>query len=123
MLMITLSPQLVGELNQMATEQAVPLEQFLRQATRSYLRQLEREKIKAESRAYQAHHAQLLQSHAGQYVAFHHGQMVDSAAEFEPLHHRIRQRFGRQAVLIRQVTPEAERVLTIRSPHLERDRS
>ncbi len=83
-------------------------------------RQLERQKIKAEVKAFQAMHAGLVKQYLGEYVALHNGQVVDHDSQFEALHSRIRQRFGANPILLRQVTLEAERILTLRSPHLER---
>jgi hypothetical protein len=88
---------------------------------RTYLRQLERDKIRAEVEAFRAMHPDLVKQYSGKYVALYKGQLVDHDEDFQALHHRIRQRFGRQPVLLRQVTSEPERVLVIRSPRLERN--
>lgn len=118
---VTLPPQLMAELAQAATEQATKPEELLAQAVRAYLRQLERDKIKAEVETFRALHLELVKHYLGKYVALHKGQLVDHDEDFQALHSRIRQRFGRQPVLLRQVTSEPERVLVIRSPRLERD--
>jgi hypothetical protein len=55
----------------------------------------------------------------GEYVAIHNRQVVDRDREFQMLHTRIRQRYGRQAVLIRKVEPLADRELVFRSPRFE----
>ena len=117
---ITLSPQLMNELIQVAANRAVRPEELVENALRVYLRQLDHEKIKAEAEAFRKMHAALVGQHLGQYVAIHQGQLVDHDADFQALHHRIRQQFGRQSILLRQVTTEPERVLTVRSPRLER---
>ncbi len=83
-------------------------------------RQLERNKIKAEVKVFQAMHAELVKQYWGEYVALHNGQVVDHDPQFEALHGRIRERFGPKPILLRQVTTETERILTMRSPHLER---
>ncbi len=111
-----LSPELTGELEQVAAARDVKPEDLLAEAVRSYLRQLERDKIKAEAEAFRQLHPQLVTQYLGQYVAIHQGQLVDHGPEFEALHRRIRRQFGRQAVLIRRVTPEPERVLVMHSP-------
>ncbi len=116
---ITLSPQLIAELEQAASEQAMNPEQLLEDAVRTYLRQLERDKIKAEAEAFRQLHPELVKQYLGRYVAIHNGKVVDHDPDFQALHQRIRQRFGRQAVLLRQVTPEPERTLVILSPRLE----
>lgn len=113
---ITLSPQLAAELEQIASEQAVKPEELLEDAVRAYLRGLERDKIKAEAAAYRKLHSELVKQYLDRYVAIHDGNVVDHDEDFQELHQRIRQRFGRQPVLLRQVTTEPERVLVMRSP-------
>ena len=44
--------------------------------------------------------------------AIHNGKVVDHDQDFQSLHSRIRQRFGRQPVLLRRVEAEPERVWT-----------
>ncbi len=117
---ITLQPQLIEQLKQIAAEQAVRPEELLETAVRTYLRQLEREKIQAEAEAFHSMHAELAGKYLGQYVAIHSGKVVDHDEDFQSLHSRIRQRFGRQPVLLRRVEAEPERVLVFRSPQLER---
>jgi predicted transcriptional regulator len=118
---ITLSPQLINELEQVAEEQAVKPEEILENAVRVYLRQLEHKKIKSEAEAFRIMHVELAKQYLGQFVAIHNGQLVDHDEDFQALHSRIRQRFGRQPILLRRVTIEPERVLIMRSPRLERD--
>ena len=117
---VTLQPELVEQLQQVASEQAVMPEELLETAVRTYLRQLEREKIKAEAEAFRSMHAELAEKYVGQYVAIHDGNVVDYDEDFQALHSRIRQRFGRQPVLLRRVEAEPKRVLVFRSPRLER---
>ena len=117
---VTLQPELVKQLQQVASEQAMLPEELLETAVRTYLRQIEREKIKAEAEAFHNMHAELVEKYLGQYVAIHNGKMVDQDEDFRSLHTRIRQRFGRQPVLLRRVEAEPERVWTFRSPRFER---
>src|SRR5688572_20003996 len=113
MSILTLSPQLTAQLEQIATEQAVNPEQLLEDAVRIYLRQLERDKIKVEAEAFRKLHPELVEQYLGQYVAIHNENIVDHDQDFQTLHGHIRQRLGRQAVLLPQVTPEPERTLVI----------
>lgn len=117
---ITLSPQLAAELEQIASEQAVKPEDILEDAVRTYVRGLEQKKIKAEAAAFRRLHPELVKQYLGLYVAVHNGNVVDHDEDFQALHQRIRRQFGRQPVLLRQVTAESERVLVMRSPRLER---
>ena len=118
---ITLQPQLVEQLEQVAAHRSVEAEELIETAVRAYLRQMEREKIQAEAEAFRSMHAELTEMYLGQYVAIHDGKVIDNDEDFQSLHGRIRQRFGRQPVLLRQVKSEPERVLTFSSPRLERD--
>ena len=117
---ITLQPQLMEQLKQVASERAVRPKELLETAVRTYLRQLEREKIKAEAEAFRAMHAELVEKYLGQYVAIRNGKVVDHDEDFQSLHSRIRQRFGRRPVLLRRVEVEPERVWVFRSPRFER---
>jgi glutamyl-tRNA reductase len=117
---ITLQPRLVEQLEQVAAQRSVEAEELVETAVRAYLRQVEREKIKAEAEAFRSMHAELAEKYLGQYVAIQDGKVVDYDEDFQALHRRIRQRFGRQPVLLRLVETQPERVLTFRSPRLER---
>jgi len=117
---ITLQPWLVEQLEQVAVQRSVEAKELVEAAVRAYLRQMEREKIKAEAEAFCSMHAELAEKYLGQYVAIHGGKVVDHDEDFQTLHSRIRQLFGRQPVLLRQVEVEPERVLTFHSPRLER---
>ncbi len=117
---ITLEHQLMEQLEQIASEQAVKPDELVENAVRAYLRQAERKKIQAEAAAFRAMHARLTETHMGKYVAIHNRQIVDDDDDFQSLHSRIRQRFGRQPILLRRVTAESEREWVFRSPRFER---
>jgi predicted transcriptional regulator len=120
MTVITLPPTLMQQLEQIAVEQTTSSAALLETAVRAYLRQVERDQIKAEANTFRALHAELVASYLGQYVAMRHGQIVDYDLRFRDLHTRVRQRFGRQPVLIRRVEERPERELIFRSPRVER---
>ena len=111
------------QLETFAVEQTTTTETVLENAVRAYLREIDRKKIKAESAAFAAMHESLVKTYLGQHVAVHHGEVVDQDADFQALHTRVRQRFGRQPVLIRRVEAQAERELVFRSPRFERSPS
>ena len=116
---ITLQPRLVEQLEQVAAQRSVEAQELIETAVRTYLRQVEREKIKAEARTFRSMHTELAEKYLGQYVAIHNGKVIDHDEDFQALHSRIRQRFGRQPVLLRRVEAGPERVLTFRSPQFE----
>jgi hypothetical protein len=119
---INLQSTLVKQLESLAAEQTTSTEEVLEAAVRAYLREIDRKKIKAEVAAYTALHPTLIKHYLGQHVAIHHGQAVDHDPDFQALHLRIRQRFGRQPVLIRRVEAQVQRELVFRGTHALRNR-
>lgn len=117
---IQLEPGLMQQVEQIAAEQTATPDQIIETAVRAYLRQLDRSRIKAEAEAYPVIHAELVKQYLHQYVAIYNGQLVDHDEDFQQLHIRIRQRFGRQPVLLRRVETQAERHLSFPSTQLER---
>lgn len=116
---LALQPALWEQLQQTANEQKTDVLELVETAIHTYLRQIEREQIEAEAEAYQKLHPMLMQEYLGQYVAIHHGQVIDHDKDFQQLHARVRQRFGRRPVLLRRVEDAPERMLVFRSPSLE----
>ena len=119
MLMLTLQPELAEQLESVAVERSVMPNELLEAAVRAYLRQVEREQIKTEAAAFRTQYDKLRRQFIGQYVAIYRGEVVDHDPEFQALHSRIRQRYGRQPVLLRRVEREPERTLVFRSPRFE----
>lgn len=118
---LALQPALWEQLQQTADEQKTDILELVETAIHTYLRQIEREQIEVEAKAYQKLHPMLMQKYLGQYVAIHHGQVIDYDADFQLLHARVRQRFGRRPVLLRRVEAAPEQTLVFRSPSWERD--
>lgn len=117
---LQLDPQLLEQLEQLAAQRAMDVNEFLADAVRSYLRQIEQEAMQVNIKAFLAQHSQLLKKFRNEYVAFHQGRLVDHDPDFQALHSRVRQQYGRQPVLLRLVTGEPERTWTMRSPRLDR---
>ena len=78
------------------------------QALRRYLWELDRRKIAEESKIYRRQHADLKGRYLGQHIAMHKGQVIDHDPDFQALRQRVRQRFGRAAVMITLVEEVAE---------------
>lgn len=116
---LALQPALWEQLQETADDQKTNVLELVETAIHTYLRQIEREQIEAEAEAYQKLHPMLRQEYLGQYVAIHHGQVIDHDTDFQLLHTRVRQRFGRRPVLLRQVETQPERTLIFRSPSIE----
>lgn len=116
---LALQPALWEQLQQTADEQKMDVIALVETAIQTYLRQVERDQIEAEAEAYQKLHPMLTQKYLGRYVAVHHGQVIDHDKDFQQLHTRVRQRFGRRPVLLRRVEEAPEREIVFRSPSLE----
>lgn len=81
-------------------------------------KRIEREKIHQESEAFIAQHNELLKTKKGQYVALHEGKVVDHDQDGRVLYVRIRNKYGRTPILIRQVTEQNQRVLIFREDEI-----
>ena len=118
---ITVQADLMEQVRHLAEQQRISPEQIFDIALRRYLRDVQEHKIQKEAESFRAMHPDLVKQYLEQVVAIHEGQVVDHDLDFAALHQRIRQRFGRTAVLLRRVETEPERVLTFRSPRIERN--
>jgi hypothetical protein len=81
----------------------------------------QRSKIEREQQLYEAQHTDLLAGYQGQYIAMHEGKVVDQDVDRIALSRRIRQHYGRTAVLITQVREEPRLIINLRSPRRHRD--
>ena len=117
---LQIDSRLLEKLEQTARDKSISVNDFVEQAVRSYLRQLEEEELQHNIEAFNTLHSGLVIDYFGQYVAVHAGQLVDHDPDFPALHKRVRQRYGRQPVLLRRVTQEKETVWTLHSPRFER---
>ena len=115
---LNLSSKSLTNLEEMAVQYGVDADELLSQALKSYRRKLEEAKIGAEKQHFLSQHAQLKKAYLSQFIAMHQGQVVDHDESFEILHRRIRQKYGRQAILIRRVEEEPDPPLVMRSPRV-----
>lgn len=102
----------------MATQYGLDANDLLNKALKNYRRQLEEAKIETEKQHFLSQHTQLKETYLNQFVAVHHGNVIDHDQSFEKLHYRIRQKYGREAILIRRVEEEPDRPLMMRSPRV-----
>jgi hypothetical protein len=111
--------RLVEELEQVAAQQNTSAEALLNTAVSQFLYNKVLRKMQAENQAFEQMHSKLVTQYLGQYVAIHNCELIDHDTDLMALRKRIRQRFGRMPILLRQVTPERElRELILRSPRL-----
>ncbi|MBL7062695.1 MAG: hypothetical protein ISS49_00620 [Anaerolineae bacterium] len=116
---LSIAKKTVTGIRQVADDLKTTIEELVDTAIRRYLRQEAEKKIRREERHFCTQHAQLLDQYAGQFIAMHKGRVVDSDADELVLYLRIRQRFQKVGVLIKQVTPDLEEIWVMRSPRLE----
>ncbi|MFO7635498.1 MAG: hypothetical protein R6W76_23330 [Caldilinea sp.] len=107
-----LAESLVSAADQMETS----VEALIQEAIRQYLAARRREQLEQEIAAYEAMHARLWQELSGKWVAIHKGELVDQDRDRVELYRRVRQRFGRKPVLMREVKAEAIEEIWLRTP-------
>ena len=73
-------------------------------------------KMAREEAAYLVMHEELLAHYMNAYVAIHQGQLIDHDQDEIALLRRLDANYPDEIVLMRQVTPEPEPVLQLRSP-------
>jgi len=116
---VAIEPALFQRVEQAAIDSQISTGEMFTQALRRYLWELDRRKIAEESKVYRRQHAELKDRFLGQYIAMHKGQVVDHDVDFPALRQRVRQRFGRTAVMITLVDEAAEATLVRRGFRLE----
>lgn len=118
-LTIELEDSTARELVHLARMRAVEPSALAGEAIRSYLRAEARRAMAQEIEAFHRLHSSLLATIAGEYVAIYRGEVVDHDADQLALFQRVEARFGGLPVLIRQVRPEIEQTIMVRSPRIE----
>jgi hypothetical protein len=111
---VIIEPELYKRVVQAAQETDSTPEIIMSEATKRYLWELHRRKISEESQLYQKLHTQLQSKYLNQFIAMLNGQVVDHDRDFQALHHRVRQNYQHQAVMITLVQETAEITLVRR---------
>lgn len=99
---------LVEGLERAAKVEHVSTEELLNQAVSEFLDKLEVRILQAESEAFIQMHTQLMSTYLGQYVAVHNGEVIDHDVDARSLHIRVRRKYGKTPILIREMTPDTE---------------
>lgn len=115
---LNLSSNNLTYLEEIASQYGLDADELLSKALKDYRRKLEEAKIEAEKQSFLSQHPQLKETYLNKFIAMHQGRVVDHDESFEILHRRIRQKYGRQAILIRQVEEEPDRPLMMRTPRV-----
>ena len=117
---ISLETRLADQLRQAAEWNGVTLEEAADTAMMEYYYRYAFAKIDKEQTIFEQRKPELLKRYRGQYIAMHNGEVVAHAADLNSLHKKVFARFGHTPILHKQVLPEPDRDLIIRSPRLER---
>lgn len=113
---IELRPDLRETLEEDAAREAKSVSDVVNDAVERYLRERQLARLDAEVEAYERMHPQLKQKYFGQWVAVHNQELVDHDNDHAALYQRVRDKYGRAAVLIRQVMEQPTREIRIRTP-------
>lgn len=113
---IVLEPGLRTWLEQDAQQEGQDVDDLINEAVARYLRERQQAKLDREIAAYQTMHEELLREHAGEWVAIHRQTLVDHDTDRAALYRRIRQRYGRTSVLLREVTADPVEEVWVRTP-------
>ncbi len=113
---IILRTDLRETLEQDTRQEARGINDMVNEAVEHYLRERQRAKLDVEILAYESMHPELRQKYLGQWVAVHNQKLVDHDSERAALYRRVRAKYGRISVLIRQVTDQASEDIWIRTP-------
>jgi len=105
-------PDLAQKIQQAAVERSMDME--TEAAMQTYLRQLEQDEPQKNIATFERLLPTLQQKYGNEYIAISNDAVVDHDQSFQAIHHRIRERFGHQPVLIRQANA-GERILDFRS--------
>ncbi len=111
----SLAQQLIND----AGQEDQSIDELVEEIIENHFHRRNREKIERESQAYEQLHPELVQKHFGHWVAIHNGELVDFDKDRVALYRRIRAKFGKISVLLRQVREQPIEEIWIRSPRLE----
>ena len=109
-------PNLRAGLEQDARQDARDVNDLINEAVARYLRERQQAKLDQEIAAYEAMHPQLALDYLGEWVAIHRQELVDHDRDRVALYRRIRSRYGRTSVLIRQVMDDPIEEVWLRTP-------
>ena len=101
--MITIAlqePKLIAEIMEIAEHEGQSATDFVVEAVERYIALYRQKRIQAETEAWYTLPVSQRQRYAGQYVAVLGGKIVDSDPKRLALYYRLKERFGREPVLI-----------------------
>jgi len=113
---VVLRDDLRETLEKSAEQESRSVDEIVNEAVGLYLRERQRAKLDKEISAYEAMHAELRLKYLGQWVAMHDQELVDHDPDGSALYQRIRAKYGKTSVLIRQVMQQPIEEVWIRTP-------
>ena len=113
---IILRPDLRRALEHDAAQETKSVNDIVNDAVEYYLRERQRAKLDQEITAYETMHPILRKNHLGHWVAIHNQQLVDADEDKLALYRRIRSKYEKTSVLIRQVSENPIEEVWIRTP-------
>ncbi len=113
---VVLRPELSETLQSDARGSNKTLTELVNEVVERYLHMRQQEKLDQEIAAYTALHPHLLTTYPGQWVAIHNQNVVDHDVDGAVLYRRIRIKYGRTSVLIRQIKAHPVDEIWVRTP-------
>lgn len=113
---VALRDDLRETLEKSAEQESRSVDDIVNEAVGLYLRERQRAKLDKEISAYEAMHPELQQKYLGQWIAVHDQKLVDHDPNGVALYQRIRAKYGKTSVLIRQVARQPIEEAQIRTP-------
>ena len=113
---ILLRDDLQKTLEQESHLESKSINEIVNEAVENYVREKQRKKIDKEIAAYESMHNELKVKYFSKWVAIDEGQLVDHDTDQAELYKRVRAKFGRKSVLLRQVQEQAVEEIRIRTP-------
>jgi len=117
---IVLEPNLRVELEKNAEREHSTVNDLVNEAVKRFLREQRAASLRDEIQAYFDMHAQLKRKYLGEWVAIYRRELVDHDADTAALYKRVRAAYGNAPVLLREVEPEADPEIQIRTPNTGR---
>jgi hypothetical protein len=97
---ILTEPTLIHEVQQIAAQEQIDAVTFITQAIRHQIAHYRQKRLTTETEAWYRLPPETRQQYIGQFVAVYQGQIVDNDSDRAILYQRLRQRYGRQTILI-----------------------
>lgn len=116
MAIITLRNDLHEALEENAALTTKSIDDLVNEAVEQYIRERQRTKLDIEIEAYEAIQSDLWAKYPNYWVAIHNKEVVDTDMDGTALYKRVREKYGRTSVLIRQITEKLVNEVHLRTP-------